>query len=379
MTESKKVGICACGTYKEAEVLATVRKLFDSIGGISNFIKKGMVVALKPNLLLPVKPETNATTHPEIVGAVGRLVIEAGANPIIVESPGGPYNKGILRKIYKKCGLTDICTKYNIEINFDTSLKKVSVDKYGRKRSFSILKPLVDADFIINLPKLKTHGMMAYTGAVKNMFGAIAGTEKATHHMNVPDYDAFASNMIDICLAADPDLTIMDAVEAMEGNGPSAGVTRKLGFLMISENPFLLDMAAHDIIGLKEEESYIMTQAAKRGIPLKYEAVCDDIESFKVNDFDIPFKKGSRSRRNNLLNSKIFTSIKSKPVVDKSICIGCGICKRNCPAEVITMKDKKPEFDYNNCIRCYCCQELCPEHAISIKEPLLIKILKPRR
>ncbi len=379
MVEKSKVSLCACSTYDENEVYCAVRKLFDDLGGITNFIKKGMVVALKPNLLLPLSPDNNATTHPELVGAIGRLVKEAGATPVVVESPGGPYTKITFKKSYKVNGLTDICLKHGIELNYDTTTVKVVLDAYGRNRSFSILKPLADADFVINIPKLKTHGMMTYTGAVKNMFGAIAGTEKATHHMNTPDYNAFASNMIDICLAADPDLTIMDAIEAMEGNGPSAGTTRKLGLLMASENPFSIDMAAHDVIKLKVEDSYIMAQAVERGIPLEYEAVGGNINDFKVSDFKIPYKKNNGFLKKNLLNNKLLTSIKSKPVVNKEICVGCAVCKRNCPAEVITMVDKKPEFDYRGCIRCFCCQELCPEHAISIKEPLLIKILKPGR
>ena len=376
MTDKKKVSLCACGTYDDDEVYNAVSSLFENLGGIERFIKKGMVVALKPNLLLPLNPSGNATTHPSVVGAVGRLVKEAGGFPVVVESPGGPYTKATLKTTYKVCGITEVCSKYGIELNYDTSTEIVSMNAYGRTRSFNILKPIAEADFVINIPKLKTHGMMAYTGAVKNMFGAIAGTEKATYHMNVPDYDAFASNMIDICMASDPDLTIMDAVEAMEGNGPSAGTTRKLGLLLASESPFSLDMAAHDVIGLDIEESYILSQAAERGIPFEYEQAGDDISGFVVQDFKVPYKKGSGFRRKNLLNSRLLTSFKSKPVVDKGVCIGCAVCRNNCPAEVITMVKRKPEFAYKGCIRCFCCQELCPEHAISIKEPFIIKILK---
>jgi uncharacterized protein (DUF362 family)/Pyruvate/2-oxoacid:ferredoxin oxidoreductase delta subunit len=376
MTEKAMVSLRSCSTYDSNEVYDAVRSLIDDLGGIAKFIKKGMVVALKPNLLLPLGPDNSATSHPEVVGAIGRLVKEAGAIPIIVESPGGPYTKVTLRTIYKACGMTEICNRYGIDMNFDISTVSVTTDAYGRTRSFNILKPLAEADFVINIPKLKTHGMMTYTGAVKNMFGAIAGTEKATHHMNVPDYDAFASNMIDICIAADPNLTVMDSIEAMEGNGPSAGKTRKLGLLLASESPFSIDMAAHDIINLKIEESYILSQAVNRGIPIGYESVGDSIDEFKVLDFDIPYRKGNGFRKRNLLNSKILTSIKSKPVVNKNICIGCAVCKKNCPAEVITMVNRKPEFDYKGCIRCFCCQELCPEHAISIKEPIIIKMLK---
>jgi len=374
-----KVALKACATYDDDIVLGIVRELTDALGGIGKYIEKGMVVALKPNLLLPSKPDNGATTNPAVVGAIGRLVIEAGGKPIIVESPGGPYNKAILRTAYRSCGIDEVCEKFNIELNYDTSLKKVTADCFGRKRSFMVLKPLAEADFVINLPKMKTHGMMAFTGAVKNMFGAIAGTEKAAYHMNVPDYDAFASNMLDICKTISPGLTLMDAVEAMEGNGPSAGKVRKMNLLLASESPYALDMAAHDIIGLPADESYIMAQALERGVSVEYEPTGDSIDDFMVVDYDIPFKKGFGLRKKNLLNSKFITRFKSKPIVDKKTCIGCGICMRNCPAEVIEMKEGKPSFDYSGCIRCFCCQELCPEHAITIKQPLLIKLLKAGR
>ena len=140
---------------------------------------------------------------------------------------------------------------------------------------------------------------MVFTGAVKNMFGAIAGIEKATHHMNMPDYDAFADNIIDICETTKPGLSIIDGVLAMEGNGPSAGTPRKLGVLIGSYSPYLADKAAHDIIKIDVADSYILTQAASRGVDLNYEAVGDDIKEFECPDFNVPFKKRMGIKRKN--------------------------------------------------------------------------------
>lgn len=376
---SKTVSLRRCDSYDDNNVYESMKMALLDLGGLENIISVGDIVALKPNLLLPQSPDNCATTHPSIVGAVGRLVREAGGKPIVVESPGGLYNKAVLKALYKSCGISAVCEKYGIEMNFNTEVIKKTEDCLGRKRSFNVLKPLVDADFIINLSKLKTHGMMVFTGAVKNMFGAIAGVEKATHHMNMPDYNAFADNIIDICETTKPGLNIMDGVLAMEGNGPSAGTPKRLDVIIASKSPYLADMVAHDIINLKIEDSYILTQAQERGVNLEYISVGDDVDEFSCPEFSIPFKKSMGIKKKGLLNSNLVTHFKSKPIVDKNSCIGCEICKNNCPADVIVMKNNIPDFDYKGCIRCFCCQELCPEHAISIKDPLIIKLLATKR
>ncbi|MCD6322557.1 MAG: DUF362 domain-containing protein [Clostridiales bacterium] len=376
---SRIVSLHKCSSYDDDKVYEALKIALLDLGGLESMISEGNVVALKPNLLLPQSPDNCATTHPSIVGAAGRLVKEAGGIPIIVESPGGLYNKTILKILYKSCGVSAVCKKYGIELNFNTDVIKKTENCLGRKRSFNMLRPLVEADFIINLSKLKTHRMMVFTGAVKNMFGSIAGIEKATHHMNMPDYNAFADNIIDICETIKPGLSIMDGILAMEGNGPSAGNPRRLDVIVASKNPYLVDMAAHDIINLDVDDSYILYQAKKRGVDLEYIAVGDDISEFVCPDFSIPFKKSMGITKKGILNRGFMTYFKSKPVVDKNVCIGCAICKNNCPAEAIVMKNGIPNFDYKNCIRCFCCQELCPEHAISIKDSFLIKLLATKR
>ncbi len=376
---SRIVSLHKCTSYDDDKVYESLKMALLDLGGLESMISAGNVVALKPNLLLPQSPDNCATTHPSIVGAVGRLVREAEGIPIVVESPGGLYNKTVLKALYKSCGISAVCEKYNIELNFNTEVIKKTEDCLGRKRSFNVLRPLVEADFIINISKLKTHGMMVFTGAVKNMFGAIAGVEKATHHMTMPDYKAFADNIIDLCETTKPGLNIMDGVLAMEGNGPSAGSPKRLNVIIASKNPYLTDKAAHEIINLDVEDSYILTQAKERGVNLDYIAAGDDISEFVCSDFSIPFKKSMGIKKKGILNSGFMTHFKSKPIVDKNTCIGCEICKNNCPADVIIMKNDIPDFDYKGCIRCFCCQELCPEHAISIKDPLLIKLLATKR
>jgi len=366
-----KVSIVKCTTYDEELVYNAVKKSFDLIGGINKYIKKGMNVGIKPNLLMAKSPDKHATTHPYIVGAIGRLINECGANPILVESPGGPYFISYIKATYKACGMTEICKQNNIKLNFDLSVEAKVIKTERNTRKISLLKPLVECDVIINACKMKTHAMMIFTGAIKNMFGAIAGTEKTVYHINSANYDKFANDLIDIFNAIKPTLNVMDGIIAMEGEGPSSGEPKKVGVILTSENGFALDSLAHDIVNINKEQSYIMKNAKLRGIDISYEVVGEKIDDVKITDFKVPFQNPNQ----NIFFDKIFNNSKSKPVVIKDMCVGCQICKNNCPANCITMVDNKPQFDYTQCIRCFCCQELCPESAIIVKKPLIIKIL----
>ena len=129
-------------------------------------------------------------------------------------------------------------------MNYDLRVSKINREQSKYIKQLEVLKPLIDADIVINLPKLKTHTMMTFTGAVKNMFGAIAGTAKADMHLRMADYIKFADCLIDIFLSVKPTLNIMDAIDGMEGYGPNNGNPRHIGVLMASTDGFSLDAAA---------------------------------------------------------------------------------------------------------------------------------------
>jgi uncharacterized protein (DUF362 family)/Pyruvate/2-oxoacid:ferredoxin oxidoreductase delta subunit len=371
------VSIVKCENYDRERVLEAVRKAFDLIGGIKKYIKPGMNVALKPNLLTRKSPDSAATVHPEVVYAVGVLVKEAGGHPKIVESPGGPYSAAMLKAVYSGCGITKIAKEAGIELNYDTSIVDIENPEGLYLKKLTVLKPLVDADFIIDLPKLKTHGQMLYTGAIKNMFGAIPGTEKAEYHLRMHHYRDFANTLIDIYLSVKPGLVLMDAVTAMEGMGPSNGTPRDLGLLLASDNGFDLDLAAATLIHINPEWIPVLAEGVKRGyckdsVDL-IQVVGEDLKSGIVYDFKTPpydtLHRIDFTQRS--LFGKAFQIFTPYPRFHLDKCIGCGICSKSCPPQVIQMEDKLPRVDLNRCIRCFCCQELCPEGAIDIKRRLL--------
>lgn len=372
-----KVAIIKCNDYQEYNVYKAVKECFDLLGGLNKYVKNGMKVAIKPNLLLAKSPDGHATTHPAVIAAIGLQIIECGATPLVVESPGGPYFVTYLKATYKACGMTAMSKKYNIPLNKDLSTTPKVIKTERNTRKITVLKPLLDCDLIINASKMKTHAMMIFTGAIKNMFGAIAGTEKAAYHINSSDYDQFANDLIDIFQTVVPTLNVMDGIIAMEGEGPSAGDPKKVGVIVTSTNGFSLDSAVHDMLLIDKEQSYIMKNAKLRGISLDYEIVGNDLEDVLITDFNVPFQQQKGDSKG--IIGKILSNSRSKPVVIKDKCIGCEICKDNCPADCIVMVDKKPVFDYDACIRCFCCQELCPESAIFAKKPLIIKLLSGGR
>lgn len=200
------VAIARCDGYRDDLVEAAMTECLNAIGGLSGFIRPGMQVAIKPNLLMAKKPELAATTHPAVVKAIVRAVQAVGGIANIVESPGGMYSVALLRHVYAATGMTRMADETGAKLNLDLRVEKLECPQATLVKSLHVLKPLADADVIIDVAKLKTHMMMVYTGAVKNMFGAVAGTEKADYHARMSDYDRFSEAITDIYLAVKPTL-----------------------------------------------------------------------------------------------------------------------------------------------------------------------------
>ncbi|MGI6776976.1 MAG: DUF362 domain-containing protein [Acetivibrionales bacterium] len=372
-----RVSIIRCDSYKEETVVSALKETFNSLGGIEKYVKPGMKVVIKANLLMKKNPSSATTTHPCIVKSLTELIMKAGASSVILaDSPGGPYTEKLLNGVYSACGMKKVSEETGLKLNYDLSEVEVENPSGKYLKKVTILKPIVDADLVINIPKLKTHGMMVFTGAVKNMFGAVPGLLKAEYHLKMAQYDEFANALIDIFLCVKPSLNIMDAVVAMEGHGPSAGNPRHMGLILASEDAFSLDLAALKIININPLDVPVMRNAKERGLwddsrdDLQF--VGETLESVRINDFDTPQLESLRDIQflDNKYLKGFLEGLKPKPVFDYAKCTGCANCASSCPAQIIHMRDKKPCADLSKCIRCFCCQELCPAKAISIRRPV---------
>lgn len=373
------VSIERCKTYDIEAVQKAVEKCFNHLGGIEKYVKNGDRVFLKVNLLKKNAPEDAVTTHPSIVEAVVNMVKKAGGIPIIGDSPGGPFNERILKAIYNVTGMDDVSKRTGALLNFDTGEVTEKLPDGRIIKQVTIMKAVKECDVLISLPKLKTHGMTVYTGAVKNLFGVIPGLVKAGYHLNMPDVMDFADMLVDLNLFLKPSLSVMDAIIGMEGNGPSAGTPREIGLIMASNDVFSLDTVASSVIGLSTEDVPTLIKAFERGLGLKKNIDIRGcrIEDVKISDFDIPTLRGFKITEKipKFLLGYLENHVKPRPLFVHDICKSCGVCVKSCPPKALSMVNNKPVVDLKTCIRCFCCQELCPHKAVNIKRPLLSKFL----
>ncbi len=378
----EKVALIKCNSYDYKRVKEAIDKSIEYLGGLEKYIKPGEKVLLKINLLMKKKPEEAVTTHPIFVKALAKALTDYGAQVIIGDSPGGPFNAKALSGIYKICGIDEVARETGAVLNYNTNSIDIKNEDGIILKNITAIEVLKEVDKVISVSKLKTHGMMTFTGAVKNMFGIVAGFEKAEYHVRMPDYVDFSNALVDICLVAKPILSFMDGIVGMEGAGPSGGDPREVGAVIASTSPYHLDVVATNIIGLKPMKVPTIARCIERGLCSgnleDIELLGGEISEFEVKDFVIP-----PIRSVNLLEGKVPKFIgdiingllEPKPVFIHSKCVGCGDCADSCPPNVIDITSGKPEVDLEGCIRCFCCQELCPVKAVKIHRPLLMKLL----
>ncbi|MBP2643622.1 MAG: hypothetical protein H6Q67_1509 [Firmicutes bacterium] len=376
------VSITKCETYRYEEVEKAVYDCLDNLGAIKRKVKKGSRVLVKVNLLKKNVPEDAVTTHPAVVEAIVRYLQGLGCSVIIGDSPGGPFTVKRLTGIYKAAGMFDVANRTGCELNYDTSAVSILNEQAQKLKHMQVIKIATTVDFIVSAAKLKTHGMMVYTGAVKNLFGVIPGLTKAEYHLKMNNAENFAQHLIDICEYVKPVFTVIDAIEGMEGDGPSAGEKRHVGLILASENPYALDTAAVSIIGIPPLEVPTMKVARERGIfsgDLKELSVKGiELKDLRIKPFKLPVSLNKSVLSGvvpRFLESYLVKNLRAKPVFDDAVCISCGECARGCPAKIIDMSTGKPRPDLDKCINCYCCHELCPKKAVDIKKPWLCRWL----
>ncbi len=365
--------------YEYSTIKEGVDRLF-ALLELGKLIRPGISVVLKPNLLMKRTPEEATTTHPTLVSAVAEKVLELGAASVLVaESPGGPYTKSSLNAIYSASGMAQAGSEHHFSLNQDFTYQEVTWPQGKACTAFNVITPLVGADLIISLPKLKTHGMTGLSGAVKNMFGSVPGLQKPELHYRYPERDDFTNMLIDLWECVHPAITIVDAVEAMEGNGPSGGSPKHMGLLFASRNPYTLDLALANLIDMPVPQIPILQNAILRGLcPAEFSP------AFVVGDPFRPVPDFQKPRKKNLDFVDVLPAFLQRPckrvmervlvpnpVIRKGDCIGCGKCAESCPQHIIQIRDRKAEIhSRKQCIHCYCCHEMCPKKAIDLRRLL---------
>ncbi len=377
-----QVSIEKCGSYNDQEVRKAVEACLAPLGGLESVVSGGDRVLVKLNLLSAKSPEAAVTTHPAIVKATVELVQELGAIPVLGDSPGGGSTAASYKALLEKTGIQAVIDKTGCEIvRFDEAKREVAPAKAKTFKKLTLAKAVTEADVIIRLPKLKTHTLTYYTGAVKLLYGYIPGLFKTEYHLHTAnDINLFADLLLDIHETYPPALTLMDAIVGMEGAGPSNGKPRKIGLVLSSKSCTALDYVAVTIAGFDPMSVPTVRLAQERRVgPARLEDVRiygERVQPLVVEDFEKTLT-ALLSRAPPFLINTLKRFIAAKPVIDVSNCKHCGECFRACPPNAIAFKKARvPDIDYSTCIRCYCCQELCPEGAITVSVPLLRRLLK---
>ena len=378
----KNVYFAAAANYDQQTVDAAVERLFCQLTAAQAL--GGKRVLLKPNLLAKHTPERAVTTHPAMVRAVIRAVRRRGAASITVaDSPGGVYNPGILRSIYKVSGLTDVCREEGAALYTDCKSREVPA-KGQVVKQFTLLEPVLDCDVIINLPKLKTHMMTGLSAATKNLFGCIPGLQKAEWHMRFPDKERFGGMLVDLLCTVKPGFAILDGILAQEGDGPAGGTPRMVGIVAAAEDHLQMDLALCRMLGIRPKDVPYLNAAISRGLcPEQFDPACAKGEGElcrPIPGYRLPSSWGSvdfadkAPRAVRWAVPAVERLLAPRPVINKSRCIGCGKCAEICPQHTITVQGKA-HIHAARCIRCFCCHEMCPVKAIDTRRSFLLKKL----
>ena len=370
-----QVSLLRHDVYEPDSTVEAVRRLLVPLGGMERFVSSGARVLLKPNLVYGRHPDKAVNTHPSIVRAAAVLAREAGASWIgIGDSPG--YGSAL--SAAKGCGLKVVADELGAEIVEFTPYVDVS-----NKRAFARLElaaEIRDADVVVNLPKMKTHSQMLMTLAVKNMFGAVPGPRKFQWHYRAGrDWQFFARAINEIATTARPHLNILDAVEGMDGAGPTSGRARAVGFLAAGDDPWALDAAVMDVLGRPRTDLYVLAAAERHGPRewLDAELFGDAPETLCPADWRYPETQtlqmhgGFVERRLPWLSKWLRARLSPCPVPNRN-CIACGYCVEICPAKAMRLDGGSVVIDDAACIRCYCCHELCQYDGMNMPGPGLL-------
>jgi len=373
-----KVSILEASTYESGALKKAVVKLLEPLGGMEAFVAPGDRVLLKPNMLSVKNPEAAVTTHPAIVKVVAELAIAAGAVVVIGDSPG----IGGFQRVAETSGIAAAARESGAQlVPFDTA---VEVHGNGRFKRIHLASAYLEADKIINLPKLKTHEMMTMTCAVKNLFGAVVGTEKAGWHLKAgTSVDQFARLLLEIYLLKKPVLNIVDAITAMEGNGPGSGDPVTVNRLLAGVNPVAVDLVAGRLAGIPPELLHLEREAVSMGLPGssmdELELIGVDDATFSVRPFRLPEGLDVQFGLPKFLKKSLRHYLMARPAVNSKLCTLCGVCRDACPPGIISIQNSALTIETGRCIRCWCCRELCPQDAMGVEKSLLLKTLSALR
>jgi uncharacterized protein (DUF362 family)/Pyruvate/2-oxoacid:ferredoxin oxidoreductase delta subunit len=367
-----------CSGYDEEEVEKAVRRGFEFFGGPRAICPSARRVLLKPNLLVGDPPEKAVTTHPAVFKAVAQVFLEAGFEVGFGDSP----IFGSLESVAKKTGIASSARSLGVAMADFVSAVSVEFPEGIQHKRFEIAKGVTEYDALVSLPKWKTHGLTRVTGAVKNQFGCVPGIRKGEFHYRIPDAALFSRMLVELTRLLRPAFFVMDAIVAMEGNGPRNGRPRSMNLLAFSKDPVALDATLSRLVHLDPSLVPTCLEGEHLGLGTfqkeSIEICGDPWELFERGDFVVS-RVPSFPPRKRLFLPFVRGAFLPRPVIRKGLCRRCGLCVEICPArpKALVWRDKTsyPLWNSGHCILCFVCQEACPFGALTVHVPLGRRIL----
>lgn len=288
------VYISTCPDYSLFRLSQSLAELFSALSAAEK-IRRGMRVLIKPNLIVADRVEDAAVTHPALIEALIIKVKEMGAIPVIGDSPAF----GSVRGVAKAIGLDPIAKRHDVQ--YASFKKNADLYRFGNSSSFlaaiesksqkrinrlsTVSRSVHDFDLILNVPKLKAHVQMGLTGATKNLYGCIAGKTKVLRHFQAHnDIELFALAILRIMERVQPEITVLDAIDTMEKQGPRHGACVRRGVLIGGTDCLAVDRVVTDLIGEDMSINYIVHFAHTYGLAASQTA---NITVINPNNIDL--------------------------------------------------------------------------------------------
>jgi len=367
-----RVAVRSCGEYELHGIYNLISDIYKTCGGPSVRNKK---VLVKPNILTDSDPSKCICTHPVVVEAMVRFLQAEGATVLVGDS-SAVHLRGFKGE---KSGIYNVCEKTGATWTDFTRNPSERQLRHGKIRIAAIAD---EVDLIISMPKLKTHELVYFTGAIKNTLGLVPGFSKAKQHALHHDRDSFSSFLVDLTENITPGFFLMDGIMGMEGPGPGQGIPVKTGVLIGSVNPVAMDIIASTIAGYDPLDIPTTKIALRKGRWLRDpdEIIFNgpELKTLIKNDFRrIPIAANENISLKFLKNRlRFMRKLERRPVFIHDNCTGCLECIKICPANAIKMHPVKKNhvvLTDSKCIRCYCCSEVCQSNAIEIRRKLFGK------
>ncbi len=370
---------------ENGDVQSAVKRAIELLGGLEQFVEHTDDVLLKPNLLSAPNNEAvkaKIRTDPRVVETLADMLVDLDKRILIGDSSGAGQSGGT-RAAIERSGYLEIGEKSEkIQVRSLEEHGPTKIEINGKKlKTANISTEFLESKAVINIPKMKTHGLALYTGAIKNLYGTICGADKTRIHSLGATFTGFAQCLVDIYAYEKTriKLNVMDAIIALEGMGPGAGGSPvEMNLILASADAVALDSVAFRIMGSDPKLVPTIRLAAEQGLgAMNLENI--EIVGERIEDHKRKFKLPKVAFLGRIPFARFSNIIFEVPKYVEG-CTGCRNCERACPEKVITItKNKKgqfiPKIDYNGCISCFTCIEICPEASYKTKNKNTLKIV----